>query len=189
MQTIIDFLEQYWGVTVVGGVTIGTLVTFIIMQVKSLLEGKSLKSGYSTALNIITDITERLNIVEAERKILEQERLNLISANNETENKHRAELKARGDYYAKVQATTFQAISYLVLASKLPNEDKIALQKEFLELGKATIEEVKTTAVDVVKEVINDTSIEEDVVPEVKTIVDDTVTKTQTLLDKYTKGE
>jgi hypothetical protein len=37
MEQIIQFLEEYWGVSIAGGVTVGTMVTFIIVQVKAIL--------------------------------------------------------------------------------------------------------------------------------------------------------
>ena len=41
MESIINFLETYWGYTLFGGVTFGTLITFVVFQIKTLLKSKS----------------------------------------------------------------------------------------------------------------------------------------------------
>ena len=35
METIINFLEQYWGYTLFGGVSLGTMITFVITQINN----------------------------------------------------------------------------------------------------------------------------------------------------------
>lgn len=220
MQEIIEFLEQYWGVTIVGGLTVGTLITFVLVQVKTLLSGRNVKNGLTQALDVVGELVTRLNTIEAEKKLIEDARLEEeqkyrtreLALQTDTvikEEQFRAELKAKEEYYAKVQATTFQAISYLVLASKLPTEDKLALQQDFVKLGEEKIAEVKTVvstyATDligalkkqevplngIIENVITDTeTVVEETKPVAKAIVDGAITKAQTLLDKYTtKGE
>lgn len=112
MEAIILFLEQYWGVTVVGGVTVGTLITFIILQAKALLAQR--------AHTVETDQLSKL----VENALSAAQQVNLLYT----------QAQAQRAYSEQVQAATFKAISYIVIASKLPIEDKLALQAEFTRL-------------------------------------------------------
>jgi hypothetical protein len=49
------------------------------------------------------------------------------------EQRHK-ELEAKDRYLEQVNVATFKALSYIVIASKLPIEDKLALQDEFTKL-------------------------------------------------------
>jgi hypothetical protein len=125
MEQVIQFLEEYWGVSIAGGVTVGTLVTFIVVQVKAILQSNLLRTQSNTQL---TNSTELVKEIAAKYSSLEQ--------------RHK-ELEAKDRYLEQVNVATFKALSYIVIASKLPIEDKIALQEEFskLSLVKPTISE------------------------------------------------
>jgi enamine deaminase RidA (YjgF/YER057c/UK114 family) len=141
MEQIIQFLEEYWGVSIAGGVTVGTLVTFIVVQVKSILINNQKNTEVNNALKAVNQISEKYNQ-------LEQRYNNLESMNV---------------YLEQVNMTTFKALSYIVVASKLPSEDKIALQTEFAKLSaKPVVDQaiVKVTPIveqtkDVVQETIS----------------------------------
>ena len=51
MEQIINFLEEFWGVTIVGGVSVGTLITFVIVQIKSLIKDKHKNTNIDKVLN------------------------------------------------------------------------------------------------------------------------------------------
>ena len=38
MNDIINFLEQYWGYTIFGGVTLGAVITNIIVIIKTIID-------------------------------------------------------------------------------------------------------------------------------------------------------
>ena len=169
MEPIIKFLENYWGYTLFGGVSVGTLATFIIVQIKTLTAGRLKDTRFGEALDQIDALTVKYQQSEDEK----------------------TELAVRNAYLERVIATTFKATSYIVLASKLSPDDKLSLESDFVKL----MEEAKTGGLTVVKTAgtkIVETAKEvfEEQKGTVANIVVDTVTQTKSLLDKYTnKGD
>lgn len=178
MDNVINFLEKYWGVSVLGGTTIGTVITFIVVQVKTILKDKTQKASLNTALNKIDQLCNELNTREEAH---EQERAKLEKQVAKQQHK----LQETSKYYANIQAATFQAISYLVMASKLPTEDKIALQKKFTTLVNTKVAEYKEVLKDEVQAL--KTEVETKVIPDAVQSVTQTVDETKSLLDKYMK--
>ena len=194
MEQIIAFLEQYWGYSIVGGITIGTIITFIVTAIKMFISNKSKDSQLGTALKTVSELKEKLNNKS-------EENTKIITAMVQEQNIN----KEKEKYFQQVQAVTFKALSYLILASKLPNEEKIALQQQFTDLSKVKLEEYKSTVsnlIETVKPVVEQTTaivtpVVEQVMTTVKSeIVEDAIdtiaTAAQsipTLLDKYTKEE
>jgi hypothetical protein len=92
------------------------LVTFIVVQVKAILQSNLLRTQSNTQLNtssaIVKEIAEKYSALEQRHK----------------------ELEAKDHYLEQVNVATFKALSYIVIASKLPIEDKLALQDEFTKL-------------------------------------------------------
>lgn len=178
MDIIINFLEQYWGLTLFGGVSVGTIVTFTVTQIKVILKDKVKSKNLDTAVNTVDKLCNEL---DARTKALE-EKNNQLSTELTKKNE---EMIAKEQYFEKVQAATFQAISYLVIASKLPTEDKIALQEKFTSVinDKAVqYKEMLTDEVTAVKaEVTNN------IIPDATATITETVEETRSLLDKYTK--
>lgn len=142
MEQIIQFLEEYWGVSIAGGVTVGTLVTFIVVQVKSIILNNSKNAELSTAIKQVNEVIAKYEKLEQRYIALEQ--------------KHY--------YLEQVNMTTFKALSFIVVASKLPSEDKIALQSEFAKLANPVV------TAPVVKEVV------QPIVEETKDVVQETIT-------------
>jgi hypothetical protein len=177
MEQIINFLEEYWGYTIFGGLSLGTIITFIITQIKVLLKDKKKNEALDTALTTVDNLCVELNTREEQHR---QERAQLEARIESQQN----ELSEKEKYFEEVQAVTFKAISYLVIASKLPTEDKIALQEQFATLAKTKATEYKEILQDEV--VALQQEIENTVIPDVVQTVTDTVTTTQSLLDKYT---
>lgn len=96
--------------------------------------------------------------------------------------KERAQLeiekeKEKNAYLEQVIATSFEAISYLTMSSKLPIEEKIRLQNKFNEIV------VKPAVKDVKEDIVPDT------VPEIEEVVTTAVARTKTLLDSFLDKE
>lgn len=167
MEGLMEFLEQYWGLSIMGGVSLGTIVTFVIVQINLLRKDKKKNVVVDSLLKDATKLVDTINAT----------------------NKENAALQEENNLMRQTQAVTFKAISYLVVASKLPNEEKIALQKDFNDL--ATVS--KQVAANTVKKVVVDakataTDFVEEHTPEVTDVLKVAVNTASTLLKKYTGG-
>lgn len=178
MDIIINFLEQYWGLTLFGGVSVGTIVTFTITQIKVILKDKVKSKNLDTA---VTTVDKLCNELDTRTKALE-EKNNQLSTELTKKNE---EMIAKEQYFEKVQAATFQAISYLVIASKLPTEDKIALQEKFTSVINDKAVQYKEMLTDEVAAV--KAEVTNNIIPDATETVTATVEETKSLLDKYTK--
>lgn len=227
MDTIITFLEQYWGYTVCGGISLGTIITTIIVLIKTVLKDKHKDTLLDDAVNHANSLCDELNKhnenYEKEREELKNfittqqlEFSNIIvnvqdSANRKINALQAALTKKQNDlitqqkgiaakeeYFAQVQATTFQAISYLVLASKLPTEDKVVLQEKFNKLATHDASKYKQISVDNFTANFTDiTDIKFSNLPDhlddsdssidASVSIQNTIEETKSLLDKYTK--
>ena len=141
MEQVIQFLEEYWGVSIAGGVTVGTLLTFIVVQVKAILQSNLLRTQstnqLSSSAQLVKDIAQKYTALETRHQ----------------------ELEAKDHYLEQVNLATFKALSFIVIASKLPIEDKLAIQAEFEKLKQpiASVvvkEEVKTEQPLVINQVV-----------------------------------
>lgn len=164
MEGLIKFLEENWGVTIVGGVTIGSLIMFGISAIKMFLRDK-IKNREVNA--IVSDVLTRT----------ENAVISITDRYNKTE-KENQRLHAENEYLQRVVTSTFKAISYLTMASKLPTEEKIVLQSEFTALMTPLKDRVEEAVVEVVEETKQD----------VTEIVKDVVEKAGNILDKYIGG-
>ena len=165
MEQLINFMEQYWGVTVVGGITVGTIFTFIIVQVRFMLKDKK--------KNVI--ITTLLTAAE-----------NVIGVNHQDE-LEKQKLIAHNEYMQKSQALLFKYIQYLTIASKLPIEEKQALQAETFGLVADYKDVVATFAQGAVAEIAADLIAGEKI--EAADILEIAAEGAKSLLDKYTEKE
>lgn len=159
MEAIIQFFENYWGYTLFGGVTLGTLITFSVLMIRQLLASSKSKGLFESFQKSLTKLMEDGKEVK-ERAQLEIEKE-----------------KEKNAYLEQVIAASFEAISYLTMSSKLPIEEKIRLQNKFNEI-------VVKPAVKDVKE-----NIVPDAVPEIEEVVTTTVARTKTLLDSFLDKE
>lgn len=160
MDKIISFLETYWGYTLVGTVTLGTVVANMGTLLKMYFQNKRKNKEYDTVVDKHNAIAEKYKDLEVKYK----------------------EQVQRNEYMDRVVVTVFKAISYITMASKLPTEDKIVLQEDFTKLGAS----VKANIVSKVKE--NTGAVVESVIETVDDVVDivkDTVSQTDGLLTKY----
>ena len=169
MEPIMQFLENYWGYTLFSGVSVGTLVTFIVVQIKTLSAGRLKDTRLGVAVDRIEQLSNKYEQTEEEK----------------------TDLAVRNAYLEKVVATMFKSVSYIVVASKLPTEDKLALESEFIRLmeeakssGLTVVTAAKTKLVETAKDVFDQEK------GTVASIIATTVDQTKTLLDKYTnKGD
>lgn len=159
---MIEFLKQYWGHTIIGSLTVGALVLGIIASLKSIIKAKLGSVQANSIKQSVTDFNDKC-----------QETVNKLLENN---NKLQHQLK----YEHYVQTVLFKAISYLITASKLPTEEKLALQREFVSLSEYAnkIDDALETAKPL-EEIIEDLDI--------TTVIDETSKRAKTLLDKYTR--
>ena len=145
--------------------SLGTLVTFIWVQIKVLLGNK--KKGL-----VVESLMSKLDEQIEKNKNLETTNVTLVK---------------QSESFQEVQAVTFKAISYLVLASKLPTEEKLALQEDFSKLKDTLIKQQSTAVKTEVKGIV-DKSIEES--KELATnVVVESVKQGQSLLEKYVTGD
>ena len=167
MEAIIQFFENYWGYTLFGGVTLGTLITFSVLMIRQLLASSKSKGLFESFQKSLTKLMEDGKEVK-ERAQLEIEKE-----------------KEKNAYLEQVIAASFEAISYLTMSSKLPIDEKIRLQNKFNEIVvKPAVKDVKENIVpDTVPEVVPDT------VPEIEEVVTTAVARTKTLLDSFLDKE
>lgn len=113
MEGLIEFLEQYWGVTIVGGITIGTIATFILVQIRAFIRDKLKSAEIERLITFITKVKDDMNALEQSQ----------------------SDTVAQNQYLQQVISTVFQTLAYLTIASKLPTEDKIVLQAKYAALA------------------------------------------------------
>jgi uncharacterized protein YueI len=169
MEGLINFLEENWGVTIVGGITVGSLIMFSISAIKMFLRDKIRNREVNA---VVSDV-----LTKAENAVI-----SVTDRYNKTEKENRR-LRAENEYLQRVVTSTFKAISYLTMASKLPTEEKIVLQSEFTALLTPHKEQTVNDRVEeVVEEAVEETK--QDVTEVVKEVVE----KAGNLLDKYIGG-
>ena len=96
MDAIIQFLEKYWGYTLIGGMSFGTLVTFAWVQIKVLLGNK--KKGF-----LVESLMSKLDEQIEKKKSLETPYLAIVKTRQ---------------YFTDVQEDKIEAMYKLVLATK-----------------------------------------------------------------------
>jgi transcription initiation factor IIF auxiliary subunit len=195
MEPILQFFEQYWGYTLFGSVTVGTLVVFIITAIKFLMSNLKLKDSNGELQKGNEVLKGNINTLLA--KLSEQ--ANKLEESKKETQKVLAEKVAQNEYFNKVQATTFEALSYLLMASKLPSEDKASLLKKFNTLTNTSeqqVVEASERAQDKITNVVEQVNTVSNKIDETKQKAEAAVTevvasveKAQSLLDKYSTNE
>lgn len=185
IDQIIDFLEQYWGYSIVGGVTVGTIITFIITQIRSLVSSSSFKKLTN---NVVSSLKDQYNEAIKLLDVLKEKEAEKTALYNEL-TKVRDEQQKANEYYNQVQAAQFKAFSYIIMASKLTEGDKLELLAEFekLKLPEAPVVEEENEF----DKQLELAEAQQEVVKEQVVIaaeaIKETVEKTKTLFEKYTK--
>lgn len=146
MDNLIEFLSKYWGYTIIGTVSVGTVVANVWAIIKMYIQLKRKTVEHSRTVQKYEDLQDKYNV----------------------------QLQ-RNQYMDNVIATTFKAISYITMASKLSTDDKLALQEDFSKLLNTTKAKI-SPVVKAVTETVTETVVD---------IVEDTITQTDGLLTKY----
>lgn len=135
MNGIMSFLEQYWGYTIFGTITFGTLLTTAIALIKMVLSNKLKNTQMSTLSTTVNTLLEKLANKDVEHSaLIEQmktetnEHYALMKQQQEQFNQ---QLESSNSYSQKVQAVTFTALSYIIMGSKLPDDTKLSLISKF----------------------------------------------------------
>lgn len=164
MENLILLLEEYWGLTIVSGVTVGSIITLAIMAVRFYFSMRRTQKQS-------TSLTQDLRVLLKERE-LQAKKIELDS---------------------RITASIFKSLSYLVVSSKLPIEDKIALNEDFLEVKKLmevskelTREYASAKLEQIASQVQERGEKTVEMVKDVKEVVIEAVEGASTLLDKYT---
>lgn len=146
MDNLIEFLSKYWGYTIIGTVSVGTVVANVWAIIKMYVQLKRKTVEHSGTVQKYEDLQDKYNV----------------------------QLQ-RNQYMDNVIATTFKAISYITMASKLSTDDKLALQEDFSKLLNTTKPKISPV----------EKAVTETVTETVVDIVEDTITQTDGLLTKY----
>ena len=164
MEQIISFLEKYWGYSLIGGITFGTIVTFIVIQIKTFLRDK-LKNTQ------IGRLLESIDVLKSENEDLQLTTAALVT---------------RNEHLEQVQAATFKTLSYLSMASKLTTEDKLELQADYAKLAqssKASMLQLTTNVAAKTKEAVS--PIVKEGAQAAVSIVGEAAAKAVSLLERY----
>lgn len=155
MDGIMNFLEQYWGYTLFGGITFGTLITTAIALIKMVLSNKlkntqmsTLSTTVNTLLEELANKDEEYGVLIEQMKLETNEHYERMKQQQEQFNK---QLESSNSYSQKVQAVTFTALSYIIMGSKLPDDTKLSLIAKFntlLSEGSACVNELSEAVED-----------------------------------------
>ena len=184
MDAIINFLEQYWGYTLIGGASFGSIITFVIVQIKLIIKDKCKNKDIDKVVNTSQTLCAEMQSNKSDQDKKIDTLLTQLSKQQQT-------IEERNEYFEKVQSAIFQALSYLAIASKLPTEDKIALQQKFASIltTKSTeYKQVLAGEVQTLKETLVSAKddVENTIIPDAKKTIESTIEETKSLLDKYT---
>ena len=166
VTSVTTWLEQNWGVTVFGGLTIGGLITTAIVLFKQWMANKVQGTKYEGMFNSAVDgITAVKNLYQAEK-----------AKNNE--------LTVQNIFMQQSQAVLMDAIIKMALSSKLDSDDKTSIVANVERLKLMTpqqiVETVKTETTDAVIGITQE--LNENPAQTVYNITEGV----STLLDKYT---
>lgn len=163
METIINFLEEYWGVALLGGTTVGTLVTFVVVQIKMFARNKIKDIQLGSAERTVLSVTEDVKRLIGRVKELEEEKQMYINRNLYTD---------------KVIASVFETLSYLAMESKMGVDVKKKVLETFTRIGDMPAKHMDLEERDVEEESkVLEASVKE------------AISKSTSLLEQYTKKE
>lgn len=198
MNEIMVFFEQYWGYTLFGGITLGTLITTAIALIKLILSN-NVKNTQTSA--VVTAADELISKVKEKDEQYERTLANMKSAQeayfaelNRKQQEFNEKISTNEGKAQQVQAVTFTAISYIIMGSKLDDETKLSIlnkMNKLLELhdSEVTIDSVKA---DIAQSVVNyggtNTQEPAPVITTIATELAEAAQVSQTLFDKYTNN-
>lgn len=196
MNELMSFFEQYWGYTLFGGITIGTLITTAVALIKLVLSNNVKNKQTSDVVNAADELMSK---VKEKDEQYERALADMKSAQeayfaelNRKQQEFNEKMSTNEGKSQQVQAVTFTAISYIIMGSKLDDETKLSIlnkMNKLLELQdtEVTVDSVKN---DIEKSVlIYGGGTTQEPVAETSTVAEElaeAVATSQTLFDKYT---
>jgi citrate synthase len=192
------FFEQYWGYTLIGGVTLGTLITNVVVFIKLLITNKLKNTESDDVLTKASELQDKLaekdkQYAESLAK-MEQHQTEYFKELERKQKEYNNKLSINELKSQQVQAVLFTAVSYLIMGSKLEEPVKLDILKKMNNLLDTpntdtnvtnTVKEELVQAVSnyVTEKVVEPTEVEMETAEQ---IIKNTV---HTLFDKYNKGE
>lgn len=179
MEALKQFLQSWWGYTLIGGVSVGGLITTIIVQF--LIWGKTKLNGtkYENAVNKLDEYVSTLELYKQALKKADEEKEKLKTYYENKDNY----FKVKEQYFEDVQAVTFKCISYIIMASKLDPEDKNQLFKDISSLSKDKMQSLLISLESDFKDMTKEELPQ--LVDKIADKVNETVNSSQSILDKY----
>lgn len=201
MESIMNFFEQYWGYTLVGGLTLGTIVTNVFVFIKLIITNKLKNANSDAVLNKASELQDKLALKDEQyEKALQDMQETSNKFFNELERKQKEfndKLATNEGKSQQVQAVLFTAVSYIIMGSKLDEPTKLDILQKMNNL--LDTPNSNTNIVDSVKEELTQAVTNyatEKVSDVIENSTDNTETAEQiientvhTLFDRYNKGE
>lgn len=167
VNQVMNWVQQNWGVTVFGGLSIGGIISMVLLMAKQWISNKTQGTKYE---QMFESSKEQFNNI---KQLYEME-------------------KAKGDekdmvitFQQEAQAFTMDAIVKLILSSKLDSDDKVAVVAGAERLKQMAPKEIVQSVKDKAETVVTNLTKEANEKPE-QTIFNIANSAT-TLLDKYNK--
>ena len=167
VNQVMNWVQQNWGVTVFGGLSIGGIISMVLLMAKQWVSNKTQGTKYE---QMFESSKEQFNNI---KQLYEME-------------------KAKGDekdmvitFQQEAQAFTMDAIVKLILSSKLDSDDKVAVVAGAERLKQMAPKEIVQSVKDKAETVVTNLTKEANEKPE-QTIFNIANSAT-TLLDKYNK--
>lgn len=167
VNQVMNWVQQNWGVTAFGGLTIGGIISMVLLMAKQWISNKTQGTKYE-------------QFYESSK-----EQINNIRELYEMEKAKNAEKDMVVTFQQEAQAFTMDAIVKLILSSKLDSDDKVAVVAGAERLKQMAPKEIVQSVKDKAETVVTNLTKEANEKPE-QTIFNIANSAT-TLLDKYNK--
>ena len=167
VNQVMNWIQQNWGVTAFGGLTIGGIISMVMLMTKQWISNKTQGTKYE-------------QFYESSK-----EQINNIRELYEMEKAKNTEKDMVITFQQEAQAFTMDAIVKLILSSKLDSDDKVAVVAGAERLKQMAPKEIVQSVKDKAETVVTNLTKEANEKPE-QTIFNIANSAT-TLLDKYNK--
>lgn len=165
INSIITWLEANWGQALFGSVSLGSVVTLIIMFVKSWLANKAQGTKYEDMWNTAQKTYGNL------KELYEKEKAD------------KQEVQAENIFLQATQNVMFDAIMKMAISSKLDAEDKISIVANVEKLKQMAPKEIIEDAKEKVNTVVD--NVQKEVEENPTQTAYNVVNNVTSLLDKY----
>lgn len=163
----IAWLQLNWGVTLFGGVSLGTIISTVVLLAKQWVANKAQGTKYETLFNGAMKATD--------------EAIQLYKAEKEKNGK----VNLQNLFMQQSQAVLMDAIIKMALSSKLDSDDKAAIVGNLERLKLMAPVEVAETVKDTTTTII--TNAQQEITENPTQTVFNVVEGAASLLDKYTQ--